>query len=141
MRIYFAHPAFTDNQRALKEEFLSVLSLDYGIELIDPFEHGPIIEGDREQKKLMSKAIFKTNIDLMDKCEIMIALIDDRDTGTIFEMGYFYGTNKPIITISGQDYDVNIMLSGAVLAHIPRVLSNIKNLNQIVNNISRTLDL
>jgi len=53
MKIYFAHPCFTDKQREFKQQFLPKLSAalsktqySNGISIIDPFDYAPDVEGD-----------------------------------------------------------------------------------------------
>lgn len=123
---YFAHPAFTQPQLEFKEKFREIIEkLPEGvIRILDPFEYSPAIEGDREVKKMISKAVVDANEQLIDQSELIIALIDDRDQGVLWEMGYAYARKIPIISISAHNYDVNLMLSGTVMAHVPNVLEN-----------------
>lgn len=144
MKIYFAHPAFTDTQVALREIILSALdelqdTLD--IEVFDPFDWTPNIEGDREEKRKLSPLILHANHALMDNADLMIAVIDDRDQGVTYEIGYFNGIRKPVITVSNHDYDVNIMLGASVKAHITKVVQNIQKFRDVIISLSRLHNL
>lgn len=144
IKIYYAHPAFTEEQKSFKVKLLAGLDTlikDNIIEILDPFEYSPNIEGDRDTKKMMSKAVVDANVELINRSEIVLASIDDRDQGVIWEMGYAYAQQKRIITMSQQEYDVNLMLSGTVMCHIPKVLDNIKTLNSILDSINKVSNL
>ena len=69
------------------------------------------------------------NIDMVAQCDTMIAIIDDRDTGTVFEIGYASAMSKNIITYSSQGYGVNVMLAHAVFTHT----QNLEELQQALN--------
>ena len=84
MKIYFAHPCFTDKQREFKKQFLPKFSAafknsghDNDITIIDPFDYAPNIEGDIETKLNMAESIKIECIRLLEECDIIIALIDD----------------------------------------------------------------
>ena len=55
----------------------------------------------------------------------MLARVDVKDTGTLFEMGYFYGKEKPIIAFSHENPStgMNVMLAKAVVGYFPTVIS------------------
>jgi nucleoside deoxyribosyltransferase len=150
MNVYLAHPKFTPDQVSFITSFINVLISDadieeYNLELLDPFEFSPNIEGDRDAKKILGKSILYCNKLLIDKSDLVIAVIDDRDTGVIWEMGYAYAKNIPIITVSNFDYDVNIMLGQCVLAHFTNILkdttNNLKNLLSLIKATSLLYDI
>lgn len=127
MNIYFAHPAFTPEQKAFREYILELFKktkISSNIRILDPFEFSPAIEGDREKKKLMAGAVAQSNIALLDQTQLVIAVIDDRDLGVAWEMGFANARGIPTITVSSKDYDVNLMLSNTVVAHIPSLRDN-----------------
>lgn len=136
---YFAHPAFTPAQLEFKEKFKEVIRKlpEDTLKILDPFEYSPAIEGDREVKKMISKAVVDANEQLIDQSELVIALIDDRDQGVIWEMGYAYARRIPIISISAHNYDVNLMLSGTVMAHVPNVLENEAMFRSVLETFKR----
>lgn len=144
MNIYFAHPAFTKEQIEFKKKFVSKFNEAFSngkheeaVKLLDPFEFGPTIEGDREAKKQLSGSILLSNHIMIQKSDLVIALIDDKDQGTIYEVGYAVAFDKKVITISDHDYEVNIMLSSSVLSHIPNVSteSSFNNLIQVIESM------
>lgn len=144
MNIYFAHPAFTKEQIEFKKKFVSKFNEAFSngkheeaVKLLDPFEFGPTIEGDREAKKQLGGSILLSNHVMIQKSDLVIALIDDRDTGTTYEIGYAIALDKPVITISNQDYEVNIMLANSVLSHLSNISSesSFGNLIQIIKSM------
>ena len=130
MKIYLAGPFFNEKQLAtieLIETQLDKLGFDY----FSPRKGGGKIEHlPLEQKKKESKRIYQSNIDAIMECNILLAVIDGRDTGTIFEMGYLRGAhdfanefwkNGPwryLVTYTDENYGLNIMIKEAVDAHL-----------------------
>jgi len=119
--IYIAGPIFnTDQKNVIKdiEDILDDLWLDY----FSPREFGVI--ADEPMNPARMKRIYDMNIRMLNECDTLIAVLDDRDAGTIFELGYFTGRGdeyydqKPtIITFSNQGHGINVMLKHAVKFH------------------------
>ena len=128
LKIYFAHPCFTEEQKELKEQFMEKISisltlkkLNNDIIIIDPFEHTPVIEDDIKTKMQMAETVKKECIRLLEECDIVIAFVDDNDTGVAFEAGYAHAVNKPIILISRESCSsANAMLIGSAKAMIDK---------------------
>ena len=142
MKIYFAHPCFTDKQREFKKQFLHQLSAalsqkGYGneISIVDPFDYAPDVEGDIEIKLEMAEGIKIECIRLLEECDIIIALVDDNDTGTAYEIGYAHAVNKPVILISKENCSAaNAMLLGSAKAVVNSVLED-EQINRLVSLI------
>ena len=132
MKIYFAHPCFTEKQKEFKTLFLQKLSAALSqtpysddIAILDPFDYTPNIEGSLERKLEMAKSVTIACISLLEECNIIIALVDDNDTGTAFEIGYAHAVNKPVILISRENCSAaNAMLLGAAEVVVNNVLEN-----------------
>ena len=130
MKIYFAHPCFTEEQREFKEQFLSRLrgrlqesGCGKDIIIVDPFDHTPIVECDPDEKLKMAEKIKIKCLALLEECDAVIALGDWNDTGTAFEAGYAHAFNKPVILISKENCSAaNAMLIGASKVLIDHVL-------------------
>lgn len=56
------------------------------------------------------KAIFKDDISLLIKSDIVIALLDHDDPGTCFEIGYAFSMCKPIIGLKTSPFNLNNMI-------------------------------
>lgn len=65
----------------------------------------------------MAKQILDANLKAINNCKLMIANVDNRDAGTMFEIGYAIAKNIPVITYSAHDYGVNLMIGQSVLCH------------------------
>jgi nucleoside 2-deoxyribosyltransferase len=143
MKVYFAHPCFNEKQQGFKAAFIKKLksALAHGglaqdVIVLDPFDHTPNVECDRETKLLMAGEIKTKCLQLLDACDVIIALVDWEDTGTAFEAGYAYATNKPIILISETSCSsANAMLIGSAQAMIDHVLDD-EQIEKLVGTIS-----
>ncbi len=130
MHIYFAHPCFNDSQERFKKEFLERLrsalgQTDYGraIGIVDPFDDTPNIEGNRETKLKLSRTVKETCLRRLKECDVVVALVDDGDTGVAFEAGYAHAIGVPVILISKANCDeANAMLIGAAKERIDNIL-------------------
>ncbi|MGD0230283.1 MAG: nucleoside 2-deoxyribosyltransferase [Syntrophorhabdales bacterium] len=134
MKIYFAHPAFTEAQRAFKARFLDSLRSSLGKiylekdlpvpEILDPFAYSPDIEDMPGHKALCSAAVASVCCRLMRDCFLVLAVADDGDTGVAFELGFAWALGIPAILVSGAEAadDTNAMLAGTSQARISQVL-------------------
>lgn len=130
MHVYFAHPCFNDSQERFKQEFLTKIraSLEksaYGkaVGIIDPFEYTPNIEGSPETKLKLSKSVKTACLNLLEDCDIIVALVDGEDTGAAFEAGYAHAVNIPVILISETNCDTaNAMLIGAAKERVDNIM-------------------
>ena len=130
MHIYFAHPCFNDSQERFKKDFLERLhsalgQTDYGkaIGIVDPFDDTPNIEGNRETKVKLSRTVKETCLRMLEECDIVVALVDDGDTGVAFEAGYAHAIGVPVILISKANCDeANAMLIGAAKERVDNIL-------------------
>jgi nucleoside 2-deoxyribosyltransferase len=134
MLVYIAHPCFTDAQREFKNQLILRLkeqlsNTKHGrqISLIDPFDHSPDIEGSVEAKIKFSREVMETCIDLLEKCRVVIVVVDDGDTGDAFEAGYAHRMGIPIILVSKDTCDsANAMLIGSCSARFDDILDDMQ---------------
>jgi nucleoside 2-deoxyribosyltransferase len=102
-----------------------------GKKYFSPREYGVIANEAMTPERM--ERIYDMNILMLIQCDIMIAVIDDKDAGTVFEMGFFAAKQVEyypqerhlIITYSANDHGVNVMLKHATGAHC----KNMKQLN------------
>jgi nucleoside 2-deoxyribosyltransferase len=130
MKVYIAAPFFNEEQLTavgLTEFFLGVSKIDF----FSPRSEGVLKDMSVEDQKKNRKAVFDSNIHHMNECTHMVALVSTKDTGTIFEMGYFCAQGKPILMYSRDLKSVNVMLGQAAFGvtnkidEIPAVLLGI----------------
>lgn len=88
-KIYFASPWFTPEQEE-REERLKAKLRSLGFDVHSPKEAaicGAISDPETRER------IFHGNIDAIEGCDILFAITDGKDMGTIWEAGYAYGIN------------------------------------------------
>lgn len=118
MNVYIAGPFFKPEQIKLIEDIESAL-IAFGVKFYSPRSEGTIINMAPDEKSERMNYIYNSNISHMDESNFMIAVIDDFDTGTVWEMGYFHRSkNGNLVTITNQDHGLNIMLRNSVNAHL-----------------------
>lgn len=88
-KIYFASPWFTPEQEE-REERLKAKLRSLGFDVWSPKENA--ICGTFSDKETRSK-IFNGNVDNIADADIVFAVTDGKDMGTIWEAGYAYGFN------------------------------------------------
>ncbi|WMJ73852.1 nucleoside 2-deoxyribosyltransferase [Cytophagaceae bacterium ABcell3] len=99
MKIYLAGPdVFRGNAKAHFER-MKVACEAHGHEALIPLDNEVDMSKDR---KIISASIFKGNINMMDKADVIIANIEPfrgacMDDGTAFEIGYCYAKGKKIL--------------------------------------------
>lgn len=109
--VYMAAPFFNDVQWELcnwiEEEFRT-----WNIPLFSPRHDGGVLLPDAIDEE--RKRIFDMNVLAVDTAAWMLMVVDDFDTGTIWEMGYAYAKAVDILVYSDvQGRGLNVMLSGA----------------------------
>ena len=115
--IYIAAPFFNADQVAtvaMIEAKLDSANMAY----FSPRSEGTLLEMTSKEKIQHMDRIFKSNIDNMVKANIIIAVIDGRDIGTIWEMGFAYALGKTVISYTNMDHGLNVMLAKSVQAHV-----------------------
>lgn len=109
--IYIASPFFNDVQLERVKGIENRLQ-EYNISFFSP----RLCQVHTKDGHFDGPAIFKNNVDHIDECTTMVAIIDDKDTGTAFEIGYALAKGKRVILVMHQSEQVsktNIMLACA----------------------------
>ena len=110
MKLYFAGPLFTTPERTWNSEVVVALRAA-GHEIFLPQEQEPGKD---------AAGIFATDVGGIDWADGLVAIMDgpDPDSGTSWEVGYAYGTRKPIVLVrtdfrsmAGDAADYNLMLT------------------------------
>jgi len=131
--IYLASPFFNEEQLNMVKRIEKALD-QAEIEYFSPRSEGVLIEMTPEEKELRMKAIFQSNIDHIWDASLVVAVIDNYDTGTVWEMGYAYGMDVPIFTISDHDYGLNVMVRQSVETHNTKIDNLIINVMEWLDN-------
>jgi nucleoside 2-deoxyribosyltransferase len=118
MKIYLAGPFFNPQQlNTVKtiEDILDRLDLIY----FSPRQGGVILKDlTFEERAIQANRVYKENVDRLNWCDVVLAIIDDRDPGTYWELGYGLAKGKRLVTYTAHDYGLNVMLQEAVTAHV-----------------------
>lgn len=133
--IYLAGPFFNEKQRKCIKELETLLEAR-GYDVYSPSRDGIMLTPDASKRDRLR--VFEENVTNCTGKDLVLAVIDDRDQGTMIEMGMCYGhwfakqnkwtendvtseTEVPkvprMISFSNDGWDINIMLLGAVLKH------------------------
>ena len=96
---------------SLMKKVLNILRGN-GYEVYAPFENGVVVPDDTAE---FAKMIFDSNVKAIDESEMVLAITDGKDMGTIWEAGYAYGKGIPVVYYAETlgDNPFNIMLSGS----------------------------
>jgi nucleoside 2-deoxyribosyltransferase len=91
MKLYFAGPLFSTPERTWNAEVVAALRAA-GHEVFLPQEHEPTDD---------SRGIFARDLGGIDGADGLVAIMDgpDPDSGTCWEVGYAYGTKKPVVLV------------------------------------------
>lgn len=124
MKVYAAGPFFNERQLNTIRKVESVLTSFDNIDIYRPRDGAASarklnkdIGAGKDPDPVTRQQVFRDNIDNIDDSDLLVAVIDDRDIGTIFEMGYACKAGIPIITYTDLGYGMNLMLAESTLAH------------------------
>lgn len=115
MKVYIAAPFFNPQQLEVVQKIERQLDREY-IKYYTPRVEGILKDMNPEAQRKSKSVIYNTNTAMMDACTHMIACIDDRDTGTIFEVGYFAGVQKDIVLYVNDTSKISVMLAEAAIS-------------------------
>jgi nucleoside 2-deoxyribosyltransferase len=117
VKLYFAGPLFTTPERAWNAEVASALRAA-GHDVFLPQEKEPGLD---------APGIFAADVGGIDWADAMVAIMDgsDPESGTAWEVGYAFGTRKPVVLVrtdlrahAGDIGDYNAMLTQAATARV-----------------------
>lgn len=117
IQVYLAAPFFTPEQLLVVERLETLVRGFPVFSLYSPRKDGVLMDMSPEEKKASTKKIFNTNVTKMLNADMLIAVVDGRDTGTTWEMGFAFAKGKQIITYTDNDYGLNVMIQESVRAH------------------------
>lgn len=117
-KIYLASPFFS-SEEINKMEIVKSILRNKGLEVFAPFENqNKHLEfGSMEWRK----ATFKSDVDAIDDCDIVVAINTQGnydDAGTMWEIGYAYATNKPVVLFNNTEKTINLMIADSLHALI-----------------------
>lgn len=117
MKIYLAAPFFTQPQLEIVRK-LEALLKDTTHQWYSPRSEGTLINMAPEERAASKEKIFRSNVDRLDWCDTILAVVDGRDAGTTWELGYAFAKSKRILTYTEEGYGLNVMIQQSVDAHL-----------------------
>lgn len=135
LTVYLAGPFFNETQVATIKKLETLLE-SLGFDVYSPSRDGEKLDMSTDSPELRA-TVFDSNVQHLSSADIIVAVIDDRDTGTVWEMGCRYGrwldryncsrdvSHKDdsrrdcpmIVTYTDNDYGVNLMLTESIACH------------------------
>lgn len=117
-KVYLASPFFNDKEVEIMTNVKTILR-DKGLNVFVPNEHqnDHLEFGSREWRK----ATFKSDVDAINESDIMVAINcqgNYDDAGTMWEIGYAYSKNIPVILFNNTEKTINLMIADSLHALI-----------------------
>jgi len=126
--VYLAAPFFSLGQFWLVEEVREIL-IDRDVEVFSPY-HDVGYVGTRYNKE----EVAQRDLEAIDQCDVVFALLDGDDRGTDFEIGYARKADKPAIAYEHEpERSRNTMVEGsgcAIYGELPSAVYNLLWLNE-----------
>src|SRR5690606_5016235 len=91
--LYLASPFFNPEQ-VEREEFVKDYLRKQGLKVFSPKENCFLPP---DATLTAQESVFKQNCSAIKSCKAVLAITDGKDIGTIWEAGYAYGINKPVV--------------------------------------------
>lgn len=141
-KVYIASPFFNEDQINHVKNMEVVLE-SRGYDVYSPMRDGVVLKPDATVHERL--ATYYENLRAMNEADFMVAILNDRDTGTTFEQGYFAGKweaerlaaqsyandnsipedkfpllkqkTPRVITFATNGKPVNVMLLGGTMMH------------------------
>ncbi|MBS7310344.1 MAG: nucleoside 2-deoxyribosyltransferase [Treponema sp.] len=117
-KVYLASPFFDDAELERVDKVKEILD-SKGLEVFSPKEH------QNEHLEFGSiewrKATFENDVKHIDWCDVVVAIIckgNYDDSGTAWELGYAYATNKPVVLVNITGETINLMIADSIHALI-----------------------
>lgn len=119
MRLTLIGPFFTRfshgvDQREFMHILASALEAD-GNEVWSAAVHDEPLEP--HAPLVVQRRVFERDLRMIEWCEAVVAVLDDFDAGTVFEMGYAYALKKPVIAcFCVMPERLNLMIAQSAIA-------------------------
>jgi nucleoside deoxyribosyltransferase len=122
MKVYIAAPFFTPDQLRTVSRIETLLSSFPGIEMYSPRKDGVLGKMQPEERAAATQKIFDLNCLHISTAQMVLAVIDGRDVGVMWELGFAFAkkvyTPIDIISYTDADYGLNVMIRHCVDAHV-----------------------
>lgn len=119
-KIYLAGGWFSPEAEERHSRLYNLLKDKYDV-------FNPRVESDQTHVKLNADEILQKNIEGMTSVDIIVAIYDGKDTGTIWETGFSYANKKPLIyyseTLNGKPFNLMLARTGNFAANEEELLA------------------
>lgn len=136
--IYLASPFFTPTQLATVQAIEEAIAATPGLECYSPRKDGVLQDMSSEERAASYARVYQKNTDMIETCDALIAVLDEKDSGTLFEMGYargYHGSSNMTFHMfsftSAVQTKTNVMLGQSTDGHVTG-LSELKALLHIL---------
>ncbi len=108
-KAYIAAPFFNEKQ-VTSIEIIKDCLIKENYDFFSPKDHNPITSN---ASYFVQKRGFEENVKAVNSSDVMIAITDDKDMGTLFECGYAFCKKVPIIYVAFSlgENPFNLMLA------------------------------
>lgn len=139
MKIYIASPLFSDMEKdyidLVIQKTCNKLKLNPFIDIYSPIR-------DNNFNNWEAK-IYNTNMENLNHCNIMIAILDgkDVDSGTAFEIGYFEAQNKTVFGLLSdkrsydEDDNLNLKLNTMIFGSLNYGINIFSDIDDLINRL------
>jgi len=138
--IYLAAPFFNPGQIERLNKVTGILEAIPDVIVFSPSRDGILCAPDATRE--IRKKAFEMDVKSIDFSNAVVALIDEKDTGTTFEMGYCFKADAPLIAVAFEPtHKLNLMLSESfsVFCNSPEILTEyitkLINVNQKLSTV------
>lgn len=136
-KVYFAGPWFTAEQEERHTRLYNILSANNNLDIFNPKLESNITNQKDNDK--FDEVLLK-NIKGIVTADIIIAITDGKDMGTIWETGFAYANKKPIIyyceTIGDKPFNLMLAKTGKVAKNIYELMLLLEQENSYIWQIS-----
>lgn len=116
-RVYLAGPFFNQEQIRLIQLFELILT-NKGLSVYSPRKH---------QSKAPFGSLkwrqqtFAANVHAIGRADIVFAIYNDEDSGTMWEIGHAWSLGKPVVVFNTTEKRVNLMIAQSLHAYLNSV--------------------
>lgn len=114
MNVYLSGPFFNSEQNALLER-LEIILFNKGLNVFSPRKYKSKFPFGSFQWQNQN---FVTNVNAIQYSNIIFSVYNDQDSGTMWEVGYAWSHNKPIIVFNTKEKVVNLMIAQSLHAYL-----------------------
>ena len=128
IKVYLAGPFFNEEQ-VERVNFIEDLLESLDFDIFSPRQASKIKPGATIQDMLDT---FRGNVDGIEEADFVLAILDENDSGTLFECGYSYGKTPVLYFNETREKGPNLML--ALSGGLPFITKQTVNATQLLKS-------